>query len=61
MTNSLSSEQIESLINELSIQHRTMIRLLLIQYFEVTRDEIEYMAADQPDSRFMAGAAGSSD
>ena len=55
MTNALSSEQIETLINELSVQHRTMIRLLLLQYFEVTQDEIEFMAADQPDSRFMAG------
>lgn len=55
MQSSLSSENIESLINGLSIQHRTMIRLLLLQYFDVTQDEIAYMAADQPDSRFSAG------
>lgn len=55
MTNSLSYEQIESLVNGLSNQNRTMIRLLLLQYFDVPQDEIEYMATDQPDSRFLAG------
>jgi hypothetical protein len=55
MTNTLSFEQIETLVNGLSIQNRTMIRLLLLQYFDVPLDEIEYMATDQPDSRFMAG------
>ena len=55
MTHTLSFEHIESLVNGLSIHHRTMIRLLLLQYFEVPQDEIEFMAADQPDSRFLAG------
>ena len=55
MTSTLSFEQIENLINGLSIQNRTMIRLLLLQYFDVPQDEIHYMATDQPDSRFMAG------
>ena len=55
MTNTLSFQQIESLVNGLSIQNRTMIRLLLIQYFDIPQDEIEYIATDQPDSRFMAG------
>ncbi|MGB0909968.1 MAG: hypothetical protein ACPGYT_06355 [Nitrospirales bacterium] len=52
---SLAFSQIETSLNGLSIQSRTMIRLLMIQYFTVTEDEIEYMAADQPDSRFMSG------
>jgi len=55
MTNALSYEQIETLVNGLSIQNRTMIRLLLLQYFDVPQDEIEYLVIDQPDSRFMAG------
>jgi len=55
MTNTLSFEQIETLVKGLSIQNRTMIRLLMLQYFDVPLDEIEYMATDQPDSRFMAG------
>jgi hypothetical protein len=56
MTNTLSFEQIETLVNGLSLQNRTMIRLLLLQYFDVPLEEIEYMATDQPDSRFMAGS-----
>ena len=55
MTTTLSYAQIAALINGLAIQNRTMIRLLLLQYFDVPPDEIEYMAIDQPDSRFMAG------
>ena len=55
MTNTLSFEQIENVLNGLPIQNRTMIRLLLLQYFDIPYEEIEYMATDQPDSRFMAG------
>ncbi len=51
----LTFTHIESSLNELPIQNRTMVRLLLLQYFNLPEDEIEYMAADQPDSRFMAG------
>ena len=51
----LAFSHIESAVNGLPIQSRTMIRLLMIQYFNVTQDEIEYMATDQPDSRFMSG------
>ena len=53
---SLSFEHIESAVQELPIQHRTMLRLLLLQYLDVTQEEVEFMASDQPDSRFMAGA-----
>ena len=52
---SLAYNHIESVLNGLPIQNRTMIRLLLLQYFNIGDDEIEYMAIDQPDSRFMAG------
>ena len=51
----LPFKHIESTVNGLSIQHRTMLRMLLLQYFDVTQEEIDFMAADQPDSRFMAG------
>ena len=52
---SIPREDIEATIESLSVQNRTMIRLLLLQYQDVTKEGIEYIAADQPDSRFMAG------
>ena len=48
-------EHIESALQALPIQNRTMIQLLLLQYIDVTQEEIDYMATDQPDSRFLAG------
>ncbi len=48
-------EHIESALKTLPLQSRTMLQLLLLQYIDVTQDEIDYMATDQPDSRFMAG------
>lgn len=55
MPAALTYELIASAIDQLSIQHRTMLHLLLLQYFDISQEEIEYMAADQPDSRFLAG------
>lgn len=55
MTPSLSQEHIESVVNALPAQNRIMLRLLLIQYLPITQEDIDYMAADQPDSRFLAG------
>lgn len=52
---SIEFEQIESALQALPIQNRTMIQLLLLQYIDVTQEEIDYMATDQPDSRFLAG------
>ena len=51
----ISREHIDTAIQSLPVQNRTMIRLLLLQYQDIDKEEIEYMAADQPDSRFMAG------
>ena len=48
-------EHIESALQALPLQSRTMIQLLLLQYIDVTQEEIDYMATDQPDSRFLAG------
>ncbi|MGD9850000.1 MAG: hypothetical protein AB7T38_01915 [Nitrospirales bacterium] len=55
MATALTFEHIESTIQSLPIQSRTMLRLLLLQYFDLQQDEINFMATDQPDSRFMAG------
>ena len=49
---SIEFEHIESALQALPIQNRTMIQLLLLQYIDVTQEEIDYMATDQPDSRF---------
>jgi hypothetical protein len=48
-------EHIQSALQALPIQSRTMLQLLLLQYIDVTQEEIDYMATDQPDSRFLAG------
>jgi len=52
---SLAYKDIEASLNKLPIQNRTMLRLLLIQYFPPLQEEIEYMAEDQPDPRFFSG------
>jgi len=51
----LTPEQIEAVVNALPVQGRIMLRLLLLQYLDVTREDVEYMAADRPDPRFHAG------
>ncbi len=51
----LTSELIESVIEDLSVQSRIMIRLLLLQYLEPSKDDVQFIVEDQPDSRFMAG------
>ena len=51
----LTADQVEEVVAALPIQGRIMLRLLLLQYLDVTREEIEHMAADRPDPRFAAG------
>ncbi len=51
----LTPEQIEAAVNALPVQGRIMLRLLLLQYLDVTQGDIEYMAADRPDPRFHSG------
>lgn len=51
----LSQAHIESTIAGLPIQGRIMLHLLMLQYFDVPQEEIEYMAADRPDPRMAAG------
>ena len=55
MATQIQCEQIETALQVLPIQSRTMLQLLLLQYIDVTQEEIDYMAEDQPDSRFLAG------
>lgn len=52
---SLSPTLIQSAIDGLPIQGRIMLRLLLLQYFDVTPEDIDYMAADRPDPRMQSG------
>ncbi|MCP9453631.1 MAG: hypothetical protein NNA23_13220 [Nitrospira sp.] len=46
---------IEETISSLPIQGRVLIKLLLIQYFDISHDEILYMVADRPDPRCVSG------
>ncbi len=55
MTSTLQYEHIESALKALPLQNQTMIQLLLLQYMDMTQDQIDYMATDQPDSRFLSG------
>ena len=51
----LSAEQVEAVVNDLPVQGRIVLRLLLLQYLDVTQEDIGFMAADRPDPRFQAG------
>jgi len=55
MSTTLRFEDIESTIQSLPIQSRTMLQILLLQYMDVSQEAIDYMASDQPDSRFGSG------
>lgn len=55
VTSSLTTEMIEQVIAGLPIQGRIILRLLLIQYLDVTQEEILYMVADRPDPRCVSG------
>lgn len=51
----LTAEQVEAAVNALPIQGRIMLHLLLLQYLDLTQEDIDYMAADRPDPRFASG------
>lgn len=55
MPPTLTQEHILATIDALPVQGRIMLRLLLLQYVDVTDEDIQYMAADRPDPRFNAG------
>jgi hypothetical protein len=52
----LTPALIESVINNMPIQGRITLRLILLQHFDVTEEEIRYMTADRPDPRCVAGS-----
>src|SRR5690242_5784414 len=52
----LTPALIESVINNMPIQGRITLRLILLQHFNVTGEEIQYMTADRPDPRCVAGS-----
>ena len=51
----LTVEKIRSVIDAMPIQGRIMLRLILLQYFDVTDEEILYIVTDRPDPRCVAG------
>lgn len=51
----LTADMIEETIAGLPIQGRIILRLLLLQYLDVTHDEILFMVADRPDPRCVSG------
>jgi hypothetical protein len=51
----LTVDMIEEVIANLPIQGRIILRLLLLQYLDVTQDEILFMVADRPDPRCVSG------
>lgn len=55
VTSTLTADIVQEVIASLPIQGRIMIRLLLLQYLDVTHDEILYMVADRPDPRCVSG------
>ena len=54
-TSPLTVETIRSVIDAMPMQGRIMLRLILLQYFDVTDEEILYIVADRPDPRCVAG------
>jgi hypothetical protein len=51
----LTVEKIRSVIDAMPMQGRIMLRLILLQYFDITDEEILYIVADRPDPRCVAG------
>ena len=51
----LTQELIASTIEQSPIQGRIMLKLLLLQHFDITAEEINHIAADRPDPRCVAG------
>ena len=54
-TSPLTIETIRSVIGAMPMQGRIMLRLILLQYFDVTDEEILYIVTDRPDPRCVAG------
>jgi hypothetical protein len=55
MTLPLTADVIDEVIASLPIQGRILLKLLLIQYRDISHDEILFMVADRPDPRCVSG------
>ncbi len=51
----LTPALIESVLMAMPIQGRIMMKLILLQHFDVTEEEILYMTSDRPDPRCVSG------
>ena len=51
----LTIDTIRFVIDAMPMQGRIMLRLILLQYFDVTDEEILYIVTDRPDPRCVAG------
>lgn len=54
-TTPLTAELVQDVIAGMPIQGRIMLRLLLLQYLDVTQEEILFMVSDRPDPRCVSG------
>jgi hypothetical protein len=54
-TSPLTADLVQEVVASLPIQGRIMLRLLLLQYLDITHDEILYMVSDRPDPRCVSG------
>lgn len=54
-TSPLTPALIESVIDAMPIQGRIMMRLIFLQHFDVTEEEIAHMTMDRPDPRCVTG------
>lgn len=54
-TSLLTPAMIESVIDSMQIQGRIMLRLILLQHFDVTEEDIAHMTQDRPDPRCVSG------
>ncbi len=55
MTLPLTGDVIDEVIASLPIQGRILLKLLLVQYRDISHDEILFMVADRPDPRCVSG------
>lgn len=55
ITTPLTADTIEAVVANLPIQGRIVLKLLLLQYLDVTHDEILFMVSDRPDPRCVSG------
>lgn len=51
----LTQEHIHDVVDGLPPQYRAMIRLLLLQYLDLSEEDVKYMASDRPDPRIQLG------